>query len=132
MKATVLALALLAAGAGLAPTASMAGPPEGRHMDDLATLLDLTEAQKVQVSAILQEEHQKMRDSFDQAKASGAKPDFEQMRALHQQIHQELVQKLTPVLSAPQLQKFQILERMHGGHGHFGPGGPPPDARPPS
>lgn len=128
MKATVLTLALLAAGAAFAPTPSIAGAPEGRHMDNLATLLDLTEAQKPQVTAILQEGHQKMKDAFAQAKASGTKPDFQQMRALHQQIHQETIQKLTGVLSASQLQKFQVLEKMHGGHGRFAHGAPSGDA----
>jgi len=125
MKATVLALALLATGAAFAQTPSAAH--EGRQMDKIATLLDLNETQKAQVGAIRQEEHQKMKDAFAQAKASGAKPDSEQMRALHQQIHQETIQKLTPVLSASQLQKYQIIERM-GGRGHFAHGGPPGEA----
>jgi hypothetical protein len=125
MKATVLALALLAAGAAFAQSPPAAH--EGRQMEKIATLLDLNETQKAQVGAILQEEHQKMKDAFAQAKASGTKPDFQQMRALHQQIHQETIQKLTPVLSASQMQKYQIIEHM-GGRRHFGHGGPPADA----
>ena len=121
MKATVLTLALLCAGAAFA----QAPPPDAagvaRHMDDLATLLDLSDAQKAQVQAILQEQHAKMKASFEEAKASGTHPDWQQMKALHQQVQQETLQKLTPVLSATQLKKFQIIaETMHehGMHQH--------------
>jgi Spy/CpxP family protein refolding chaperone len=124
MKATVLALALLASGAAFAQTASTnATPPnaaarEARHMDNLATLLDLTAAQKAQVQTILEAEHAQMKAQFEQAKASGTKPDWTQMKALHQQIQAETMQKLSPVLSALQLKKFQVLSQMHGPHGH--------------
>jgi ribulose bisphosphate carboxylase small subunit len=123
MKATVLTLALLCAGAAFAqtpsaPSAAMAA----KHMDNLATLLDLTDAQKAQVQTILQEEHAKAKAAFEQAHASGANPDWEQMKALHQQIQQETLQKLTPVLSAAQLKKFQIIaEAMHGHGMHHRP-----------
>ena len=117
MKATVLALALLcAAPRSRRPlprrrhTAAMSARA-AQHMNNLATLLDLTDAQKAQVQAILQEEHAKMKQAFEQAKASGTKPDFAQMKALHQQMQQETLQKLTPVLSAPQLKKFQIIQQ---------------------
>jgi len=122
MKATVVALALLCAGAAFAQTPPPpASPMAAKHMDDLATLLDLTDAQKAQVQTILQEEHAKVKASFEQAHASGAKPDWQQMKALHQQIQQETLQKLAPVLSATQLKKFQIIaEAMHehGMHHH--------------
>ena len=39
-------------------------------MDDLATLLDLTAAQKAQVQTILEAEHAKMQAAFE----SGARP----------------------------------------------------------
>jgi hypothetical protein len=133
MKATVLTLALLCAGTAFAQTSPSASAPsnatrEARHMEDLATLLDLTEAQQAQVQSILQAEHAKMKQAFEQAKASGTKPDWQQMKALHQQIQQETLQKLSPVLSATQLKKFQILSRrMHPRFGH----GPPPNGAPP-
>jgi hypothetical protein len=130
MKASIFALAALWAGAlfAQAPT-----PPEhAAHMDRLATLLDLTDAQKTQVQAVLQEEHAKMRAAHEQAKASGTKPDWAQMQATHEQIQQEIIQRLTPVLSEAQLKKFQTLQEMHGEmmH-HFGHGGPPGGATPP-
>ena len=123
--ATFVALALLCGGAAFAQTSPPAAPNAAKHMDNLATLLDLTDAQKMQVQTILQEEHAKMKASFEQAKASGTKPDWQQMHALHQQLEQETLQKLTPVLSATQLKKFQIIaEQMHHAHGmhHGAPG----------
>jgi uncharacterized HAD superfamily protein len=134
MKATVFALALLWAGALCAQTTAAPATRAAAHLDKLATLLDLTDAQKTQVQAVLQEEHAKIRAAHEQAKASGTKPDWEQMKALHEQIQQETLQKLTPVLSESQLKKFQTLQELHGEmmHEHFGHGGagggdaPPP------
>jgi hypothetical protein len=121
---------LLLSGAALAQPPAERGQQAAQHMEQLATLLDLTDAQKAQVQAVLEEEHAKMRAAHEQAKASGTKPDWSQMQAMHEQIQQEIVQKLTPVLSAAQLKKFQTLQQMHGDmmHGHFGHGGgaPPP------
>lgn len=134
MKATVLTLALLCAGAAFAQTSPSANTSsntsgasrEARHMDDLAMLLDLTNAQKAQVQSILEAEHAQMKQAFEQARSSGTKPDWQQMKALHSQIQQDTLQKLTPVLSASQLKKFQILsKRMHPHFGHRPNGGPP-------
>jgi hypothetical protein len=127
MKATVLTLALLCAGTALAQTSPPANASpntsrEARHMEDLATLLDLTDAQRGQVQSILEAQHAKMKEAFEQARASGTRPDWQQMKTLHGQIRQETLAKLSPVLSASQLKKFQILsERMHPHFGH-GPG----------
>ena len=131
MKATVFALAVLWAGALFAQ--APAPPEHAAHLEKLATLLDLTDAQKTQVQAVLQEEHAKMRAAHEQAKASGTKPDWAQMQATHEQIQQEIIQRLTPVLSEAQLKKFQTLQEMHGEmmH-HFGHGGPPGGAPPPA
>jgi len=135
MKATVMTIALLCAGAAYAQTSP---PPAShaaevsRHMDDLATLLDLTDAQKAQVQTILQEQHAKMKESFEQARASGTKPDWQQMKALHEQMQQETLQKLAPVLSATQLKKFQVIQQAmnhhmgHMAHGEKGAAEPPP------
>ena len=134
MKATVLALALACSGVAFAAdTTPNTTPPnaaarEAQHMANLATLLDLTDAQKAQVQTILEAEHAKMKAAFEQAAASGSKPDFSQMKALHQQVQAETLQKLQPVLSALQLKKFQVLSQMHGPHHH----GPRPNAAPPS
>jgi Spy/CpxP family protein refolding chaperone len=136
MKTAIVTLALLCAGAAYAQTPPP--PPHGaeaaRHMDDLATLLDLTDAQKAQVQTILQEEHAKMHQSFEQAKASGTRPDWQQMKALHEQMQQETLQKLSSVLSATQLKKFQVIQQemhSHMGH-HMGHGGPEAATTPPA
>jgi hypothetical protein len=138
MKATLFALALLWAGALFAQTTTAPAPHAAAHLDKLATLLDLTDAQKAQVQAVLEEEHAKMRTAHEQAKASGTKPDWEQMKALHQQIQQETLQRLTPVLSESQLKKFQTLQEMHSEmmhhemmHEHMGHGGPAGGDTPP-
>jgi len=83
-------------------------------MDHLATLLDLTDAQKTQVQAVLEEEHTKMKAQHDQADASGTKPTFEQMKAAHEQAQQDTLTKLTPILTPAQLKKFQVLMAEHG------------------
>jgi hypothetical protein len=137
MKTAILTLALLCAGAAYAespPPPSAHGAEAARHMDDLATLLDLTDAQKAQVQTILQEQHAKMRQSFEQSKASGAQPDWQQMKAQHEQMQQETLQKLSTVLSATQLKKFEVIQRemhAHMAH-HMGHGGPPPATTPPA
>lgn len=132
MKATVLVLALACAGAAFAqsPTPPKHAAHEAHMMDDLSTLLDLDATQRAQVQTILQEQHAQLRQQhaqmkqeWDAAKASGTQPDFSQMRARHEQLQQQTVQKLTPVLSPAQLAKFQILMKMHQGHSHHH--GPP-------
>jgi Spy/CpxP family protein refolding chaperone len=70
-----------------------------------------------------------MRAQLEQAKGSGARPTYEQMRAAHDQLKAETVQQLTPVLTPAQLKKFQALmeeERPPGGRPH----GPPPGDAP--
>jgi Spy/CpxP family protein refolding chaperone len=128
MKASFLAVAVLWVGAAIAQapaTPDGGGPgPGGRHespaqrLDNLATLLDLTDAQKTQVQAVLEEEHSKMKAAREQAQASGQKPTFEQMKATHEQVQQDTITKLTPILTPAQLKKFQVLMAEHG------PGGP--------
>ena len=89
MKASLLAVALLWVGAVVAQapdsTSSGAPGPGFRHetpaqrMEHLATLLDLTDAQKAQVETILNEQHEKMKAQREQAQASGQRPTFEQI-----------------------------------------------------
>ena len=128
MKASFLAVAALWVGAAIAQAPASpdgGGPGPGpRHespaqrLDNLATLLDLTDAQKTQVQAVLEEEHAKMKAAREQAEASGQKPTFEQMKATHEQVQQDTLTKLTPILTPAQLKKFQVLMTEHG------PGGP--------
>jgi hypothetical protein len=134
MKALVVAaLATLWAGAVFAETPAATAPSRGaHHMDNLAILLDLSAAQKAEVQTVLQEEHAQMKQAFQDVKAStaaGTKPNWQQMRALHQQISQETITRLTPMLSATQLQKFKILQQGMM-HGHFHHGGGAAAAKP--
>src|SRR5579864_8778607 len=126
-KASMVALLALCAAAAFAqPQSSGAG---ARHMENLAILLDLTDAQKPQVQSILQGAHTQMRQLFEQSQAAGAKGDFQAMHAAHEQIQQDTLQKLSAVLSPAQLKKFQALEQMHAhGFAHHGAdhGAPPP------
>jgi Spy/CpxP family protein refolding chaperone len=129
MKISLAAAAVLWMGVAVAQAPDPAvggGPRPGfRHesaaerIDNLATLLDLTDAQKTQVQAILEEQHAKMKAQRDAAQASGQKPTFEQMKAEADQLRQETLTKLTPVLSPTQLKKFQVLMEERGP-----PGGP--------
>ena len=133
MRTSVIALTLLLAGTAFAQTPAAPATKAARGtqmMDNLTVLLDLTDAQRPQVQAILQQQHAEMKAAFDQAKASGTKPDFSQMKAEHDQMEAETIQKLTPVLSAAQLKKFEVLEQME--HQHFHHHGPPPGATPPA
>jgi Spy/CpxP family protein refolding chaperone len=137
MKSSLLALVLLwGAGAAFAqaPPDHPPGPPNPAHqLDRLTTLLDLTDTQKAQVKTILDAEHAKMRAQFQAAQASGTKPTFEEMRAARQQARAATVQQLTPVLTASQLKKFQVLrEEEQGPHGGHRPHGPPSGDAPPA
>jgi Spy/CpxP family protein refolding chaperone len=128
-KTSIVALLALGAAAAWAQPPASGGP--AAHMENLAILLDLTDAQKPQVQSILQGAHAQMRQLMEQSKANGGKPDFQAMRAAHQQIHQDTLQKLSTVLSPAQLKKFQALEQMHAhGFGHRGMGGASPAAPP--
>jgi Spy/CpxP family protein refolding chaperone len=126
MKASFLAVAVLWVGAAIAQAPDAAEPGPGPHrespaqrLDHLATLLDLTDAQKAQVQTILEAEHAKMRTLHEQAQGSGQKPTFEQMKAERDQLQQDTLAKLTPILSPAQLKKFQVLMEEHRP-----PGGP--------
>src|SRR5580693_3102807 len=129
MKGRYFALALLCVVSSAIAQSPPQGPPKGgseHQLERLTTLLDLTDTQKAQVKTILDAEHAKMRAQFESAQASGTKPSFEEMRAARQQARAATVQQLTPVLTASQLKKFQVLmEEEHGPHGR-GRHGPPP------
>ena len=129
MKISFLAVMALWVGTALAqaPDAPSGGPsPSGdrgpgghhesaaEHMDHLATLLDLSADQKTQVQAVLEEEHAKMKAAHEQAESSGTKPTFEQMKATHEQMQQDTLAKLKPILTADQLKKFQVLMAERG------------------
>jgi hypothetical protein len=63
---------------------------------------------------VLDEEHAKMKAAHDQAESSGTKPTFEQMKSAHEQMQQDTLAKLKPILTADQLKKFQVLMAERG------------------
>ncbi len=137
MKRSLFAAVLLCAAVAVAqppnppnpPTAAQRAAHEAERMDKLAILLDLNDGQKAQVQTVLQAEHAKAMQLFQQQRAAGTRPTREQMKAIHDQRTAETTQQLSTVLTASQLKKFQILEQQeHGPRG--GPHGPPPGAPP--
>jgi Spy/CpxP family protein refolding chaperone len=73
-----------------------------------------------------------MKAQVEAAQASGTKPSFEQMRAARDQLRAATVQQLTPVLTASQLKKFQVLMEEERGSRGRGPHGPPSGDAPPA
>ncbi len=139
MRLPKMMLAIMLAGLGAAayaqdPSASTSVPSArlNQHLNDLTTLLDLTDSQKLQMQQALESQHERMKAQFQQWKSSGQPPTHEQRQAAHQQMQQELFASVKPFLSDSQFTKFQLLvqRQHHGWHGHHGP--PPPDAAPPA
>ena len=119
MKASLVALAALWAGAVLAQ--NTAAGRQTSHMEKLALLLDLTDAQKPQVQSILEGQHAQMRALIEQTQAAGGEGDFQALQAARQQINEDTVTKLSGVLSPAQLKKFEALRQLRHGFGHRGP-----------
>ncbi|HEY2592155.1 MAG TPA: hypothetical protein VGI35_11250 [Steroidobacteraceae bacterium] len=80
------------------PAASNAAPQMNR-LDRMAILLDLTPQQKLQVQQVLEEQRQQMQAYWQQQKASGAKPNFQQVRAERQQLRQQTLAQLQQLLN---------------------------------
>lgn len=107
---------LLAAGFASAQTPPVDSPPAASNptqrlnrLDRIAILLDLTPEQKTQVQQAFEQQRQQMRAFWQQQQASGAKPDFQQMRAERQQLRQQTLATLQTLLSASQYNKLQVL-----------------------
>ena len=128
MRVTLSMLGLLlAAGLASAQTPPADSPPPastpGAHLnrlDRMAILLDLTPEQKAQVQQVLDQQRQQMRAFWQQQHASGAQPDFQQMRAERQQLRQQTLATLQTLLSADQFKKLQVLmtPQFHRGWRH--------------
>jgi hypothetical protein len=122
MKHRVITAALLWLAAGIVLADPPAAPSGGagayqtdRQIDRLVTLLDLDAGQKVAVQNVLEEQHKQMAAQWQQSKASGTRPTHEQMHTQREQMHQETIEKLRPILSDTQLKKFEVLsEHPHG------------------
>jgi len=115
MKSLICALAATL----LFVQAGCAQQPHRRYgqpsIDQLASELNLTAAQKTQVQQILDDE----RARRQQLQSSG-----EDRRQIMQDVHSDLLTKMSAVLTPDQLQKFEQMEqqRRHRGHGFGGYG----------
>ena len=111
MKTRVISIALLCLAAASA-LAQPPGPPPGgpaRNIEKLTILLDLDEGQKVAVQKVLDEQREEFVELREGISTSDDHPTHEQMRAKHEQMQKETVEKLRPILSDTQLKKFEVL-----------------------
>ena len=123
-------LLVLAWGLAIAQTPPPGAPGEAKHLDRLAILLDLSDTQKLQLQQVFEAQHASMQAMRQQQLSSDQKPSFAQMKAAREQLHQQLLTKVQPYLSADQFKKFQVLEEHPPPHRwHHGP---PPQGAPPS
>ena len=135
IRTTIFALCLAAkayATQAQAPTDQPAPPPapngwHGHHgppgldIDRLTVLLDLDPYQKGQVQQALTDQRNAMHAERQSEKAAGARPSFQEMQARRAQAEQDLIGKLSTVLSDAQITKLKVLlEPPRGGFG-----GPP-------
>jgi len=96
------------------------GPP-GLDIERLTVLLDLDPYQAGQVQQALTDQRNAMRAERQNEKAAGTRPSFQEMQARRAQAEQDLVGKLSNVLSDAQITKLKVLlEPPRGGFG-----GPP-------
>jgi Spy/CpxP family protein refolding chaperone len=113
------------------PTAQHA--PHGRHgppgldIDRLTVLLDLDPYQKQQVAEVLDVQRNAMRAERQANEASGTRPNFADMQARRVEAEQQMITKLTGVLSDAQITKLKVLMEPPGG-GPGNRGAPPPAA----
>lgn len=119
MRVTTLSMLGLLLAAGLAsaqtppadstPAASNPAAPMNR-LDRMAILLDLTPQQKLEFQQVFQEQRQQMQAFWQQQKASGVKPNFQQLRAERQQLRQQTIAQLDQLLTTDsQRAKLQVL-----------------------
>jgi Spy/CpxP family protein refolding chaperone len=114
VRTVLLAAAWLFSGLVYADT-----PPHsqqhGPDMDRIALLLDLDDTQKSEVQKILEAQHEQMRTQMEQEHAAGTHPSRDEMRARHDKLKQDTLDKLSTVLNEQQLKKFAALsDHQHG------------------
>src|SRR6478672_6688657 len=83
--------------------------PAGLDIDRLAVLLDLDPYQKGQVQQALTDQRNAMSAERQTDKAAGTRPSFQDMQARRAQAEQDLVGKLSTVLSDAQITKLKVL-----------------------
>jgi hypothetical protein len=72
-------------------------------------LLDLDPYQKGQVQQALTDQRNAMRAERQNEKAAGTRPSFQEMQARRAQAEQDLIGKLSNVLSDAQITKLKVL-----------------------
>lgn len=134
----VLGMAAVAASAQ-PPAGAPGGPPHGGpgfggppDVERIAVLLDLDPYQKGEVQRVLTAQREAMRAERQQARASGQKPSFEEMRAKRQANEDAIVGQLKNVLSDTQITKLKVLMEPPRGGGRGPRSGPPGSTSPPS
>ena len=135
LPTTLFAMCFAAAAAAQAPSDQTAPPtaqhgphgphgPPGLDIDRLTVLLDLDPYQKQHVAQVLSDERNARRAERQANEASGTRPNFADMQAKRVEAEQQMVTKLTGVLSDAQITKLKVL--MEPPNGGRGPRGAPP------
>jgi hypothetical protein len=96
------------------------GPP-GLDIERLTVLLDLDPYQAGQVQQALTDQRNAMRAQRQSEKAAGTRPSPQEMQARRAQAEQDLIGKLSTVLSDGQITKLKVL--LEPPHGFRGPPG---------
>jgi Spy/CpxP family protein refolding chaperone len=128
IRSVIFALCLAANGLAIqAQTSDQTAPPPppGRHgphgppgldIDRLTVLLDLDPYQAQQVQQALTDQRNALRAERNNDKAAGTRPSFQEMQTRRAQAEQDLIGKLSTVLSDAQITKLKVLlEPPHGG-----------------
>ena len=130
IRTIVIAICFAAKAASAQAPADQPTPPTGQHaphgphgppgldIDRLTVLLDLDPYQKGLVQQALSEQREAMRAERKANETSGTRPSFEDVQAHRAQAQQQLITKLTGVLTDSQITKLKVLmEPPHGGPG---------------
>ncbi len=126
-------------------------PPPPPDLDRMAQELNLSDAQKSQIKAILDpvnstmaSSHTKFAELHKQLETATANGNFDeaQVRSIANQQaqltadmmveHERAKSKIYNLLTPEQRTKFDELHKHHGPRGEFGPGMPPPPPPPPA
>jgi protein CpxP len=137
IKLALLAFALSTAAVFILPAAAGAQGPGDDHMggehhmptvqeqlDEFTHRLKLTDEQKPQVKAILEDAHAQMKQLRESS--SGSSEDAKaKMRDIHEKAHAKIREVLTDE-QKPKFDKMIAEHRKHMGEGHGEAGAPPP------
>jgi hypothetical protein len=112
-------LAVLAMGVALAQAQQKIRGPSPQMVEEIATELQLDDTQKNELKRVFEQQRQKMEQMREERKASGERPDREEMKAHREKMHQELVTEVRTFLTAEQVEKFEqiMAERRARGPG---------------